>query len=52
MFLEECIYVVKKKMPLYITEDIEISSGSVREDSDEEYSTEENSDEENFIEKN
>ena len=36
MFLEECKYVVKeKKMHDYITDDIEISSDSDREDSDE-----------------
>ena len=40
MFLEECKYVVKeKKMPQYITENIEISSDD---------SNEENSDEKNF----
>ena len=40
VFLEECKYVVKeKKMPQYITENIEISSDD---------SNEENSDEENF----
>ena len=43
--LEECKYVVKeKKMPEYITDDIEISSDSDREDSDEE-----NSDDENLV---
>ena len=37
MFLEKCKYVVKeKKMPEYITDDIEISSDSDREDSNEE----------------
>ena len=42
MFLEECKFVVKvKKMPDYITDDIEISS----DDSDREDSDEENSDE-------
>ena len=45
MFLEEYKYVVKeKKMPEYITDDIEISSDSDREDSDEE-----NSDDENLV---
>ena len=39
VFLEKCNYVVKeKKMPKYITNDIEISSDSEREDSDEENS--------------
>ena len=53
VFLEECKYFVKgKKMPEYITGDIEISADSYREDSDEESSNEENSDEENFIEEN
>ena len=48
MFLEECKYVVKeKKVPEYITDDIEISS-----DSDGEISNEENTDEENFDEEN
>ena len=43
VFLEECKYIVKeKKMPEYITDDIEISSGSDREDSDEENCNEEN----------
>ena len=38
MFLEECKYVVKeKRMPQYITDEIEISSdNSDREDFDEE----------------
>ena len=45
VFLEEYKYVVKeKKMPEYITDDIEISSDSDREDSDEE-----NSDDENLV---
>ena len=49
MFLEECKYVVKaKKMPEYITDDIEISS----DDSDRENSNEENSDEENYNKEN
>ena len=53
VFLEECKYFVKgKKMPEYITGDIEISADSDREDSDEDSSNEENSDEENFIEEN
>ena len=68
VFLEECKYVVKERKILkYITDDIEISSDSDREDSieessdeeysdeesyDEEYSDEENSDEENSDEKN
>ena len=53
MFLEECKYIVKeKKMPEYITDDIEISSESDREDSDEENSNEENPNEENSNEDN
>ena len=41
MFLEEYKHVVKeKKMPEYITDDIEISSDSDRENSDEENSNE------------
>ena len=36
VFLEECKHVVKeKKMPEYITDDIDISSDSDRENSDE-----------------
>ena len=47
MFLKECKYVFKeKKMSEYITDNIEISSNSDREDSDEENSNQENSDEE------
>ena len=46
VFVKECKYVVKeKKMPKYITDDIEISSESDWEDSDEENYNEENSDE-------
>ena len=48
MFLEECKYIVKgKKMPGYITDDVEISSDSDIEDSDAENSHEEKSDEKN-----
>ena len=49
VFLEECKHVVKeKKMPEYITDDIQSSSDdSDREDSDEKYSNEENFNEEN-----
>ena len=48
VFLEECKYIVKgKKMPGYITDDVEISSDSDIEDSDAENSHEENSDEKN-----
>ena len=48
MFLEECEYIVKgKRIPGYITDDVEISSDCDIEDSDEENSNEENSDEEN-----
>ena len=37
VFLKECKYVVKKKMPEYFTNDVKISSDdSDREDSDEE----------------
>ena len=53
VFLEECKYVVKeKKMPQYITDHINISSASDREDYDEEISNEENCEEENFDEEN
>ena len=53
VFLEECKYVIKeKKMPEYITDDIEISSDSGREDSDKEIFNEENSVEENYDEEN
>ena len=52
VFLEECKYIVKEnKMLQYITEDVEGSSDSDREDSYEENSNEENCDEENFNEK-
>ena len=44
MFLEECKYVVKKNNSRYVIDDIEISSDSDRENSDEESSDEENSD--------
>ena len=55
VFLEEYKYVVEekkpeKKMPEFITDNIEISSVSDREDSDKEISSEENSNEENFKE--
>ena len=43
MFLEKCKYVVtEKKILKYIIDDIEISSVSDRENSDEKYSYEEN----------
>ena len=49
VFLDECKYIVKgKKMTKYITNNIEISSGSDRKDSDKENSNKKNSDEENF----
>ena len=48
VFLEVSKYVLKeKKMPKYITDDIEIS-----DDSDREYSDEENSDEGNYDKEN
>ena len=48
VFLEEREYIVKdKKMPEYVTDNIEISSDSDREDSDEVNSDETNSNEEN-----
>ena len=48
VFLEKCKYFVQeKKMPDYITDDIEISSDSNRESSDEENSNEEEKDGEN-----
>ena len=53
VFLEECKYGVKeKKMPEYITNEIEISCDSDRKDSDEENPNKENSDKENFDEEN
>ena len=54
VFIKENKYAVKeKKMTVYITDDIEVSSDdSHREDSDEEISNEENSHEDNFLEKN
>ena len=43
MFFEECNYVVKvKKIPKYIIYDIEISSDSDEQSSDEENTSEEN----------
>ena len=53
VFLEECKDVPKEKiMPKYIIDDIEISSDSDREDSDEKISNEENSDKEICDEEN
>ena len=53
VFLEECKYVVEeKKIPEYITDDIEISSDSDREDSDEEIPNKKNSNLENSNEEN
>ena len=57
MFLEECKYVIIEKRCLTITDDIEISFDSDREDadredSDEEISNDENSDEQNSDEQN
>ena len=53
IFSEECKYVFKKKMPEYITDNIEISSeDSNREDSDEKISNEEKSDERKSNEEN
>ena len=50
MLLEECKYVVKeKKISEYINDNIEISSDSDRDDSEEEIFNEENSDEENLV---
>ena len=47
MFLKECKYVVKeKKIPKYIIDDIEISSDSDKENSNEDNSDKKNSDEE------
>ena len=43
--------LLRKKIPEYITEEIEISSDSDREDFDEENSNVENSDEENLMKK-
>ena len=54
VFLEYKYFVEEKKpekkMPEFITDNIEISSDSDREDSDKEISSEENSNEENFKE--
>ena len=48
VFVEECKYVVKeKKMPEYITVNIEVSSDTDRDISNEEISNEEKSDKEN-----
>ena len=53
VILEERKYVVKqKRMTKYITDDIDISSGSDRKDSEEGDSDEKNSVEENFAEDN
>ena len=55
VFLEKCKYVAnEKKMPEYITDniEIEISSDSDRKDSDEENFNKGNSDEEKFNEEN
>ena len=50
VLLEECKYVVKeKKMSEYINDNIEISSDSDRDDSEEEIFNEENSDEEILV---
>ena len=51
MLLEEFKYVIKeKKLPKFITDDIEISSDdSDQEDSDEENSNKENPNEENDV---
>ena len=50
VFLEECKLEVKEqKMPVHITDDMEISSDSDRKDSDEEISNEEDSNEENYV---
>ena len=43
VFFKECKYLIKeKKMPEYLTDNIQISSDSDRKDSDEENSNEEN----------
>ena len=48
MFLEECKYVLKEKnISKYIIDNVEISSDSDRDNSDEENSNKDNSDEEN-----
>ena len=53
VFWEEYNYIVKeKKMPEYITKNIEISSDSNREDSDQKNSNEEISYAENFNQEN
>ena len=53
MFLEECTYFIEeKKIPKYVTDNIEICSDSDRESSDEENPNEENFDEKIFDEEN
>ena len=53
VLLEECKYNAKeKRIPKNIIDDIEISSDSYWENSDEEISNKKNSDEENFEEEN
>ena len=53
MILEECNYDVNKnKIPKYIIDNIESSSDSYREKSDEENSSEESSNEKNSDEEN
>ena len=53
VFFEECKYIVKeKKIPKYVTDDIEISCDSDWEDSKEENSGEENFDEGNSNKEN
>ena len=52
VFLEECKYVVKKKMPDHITNDIELSSDdSISKACDEENSGEENSNKKTLMKK-
>ena len=53
LILDECNYDVKEnKIPKYIIDDIESTSDSYREKSDEENSSEESSNEENSDEEN
>ena len=53
VFFEECKYIVKeKKIPKYVTDDIQISSDCDWEDSKEENSGEENFDEGNSNKEN
>ena len=51
MFLGECKYPVKKKMPKYIAKDREISSDELNKEYSEKENSQQNFDEENFDKK-